>query len=233
MAARELLRALLRYWPVVVVGALLTGLGLLGSRQVAGVYETRTTMILLPPGSSVPNPLLASDGSLVATAAALQRSVERGTVVNRMASNSVSISGLGAHHGYSVRLPPTGNQWVFWFERAVLDVQVVGATPAEVERGLATATARIEDTLTRMQDDADVPAAARIRIATPPDASIVYGRGRPARAQVGIVILGIGLTLALVSVVRRRAERWQLGGSRRASGSGRPRDPSAPALAFR
>jgi len=210
VAAVEMLRALRRHWLVVVVGLLITFGAVAGVRQVPGVYETRVTLILLPPGNAVPNPLLASDPSLVATAAVLQRAVEQGTVINTMASNDVTISGLGERHGWSVRLPPSGNQWVFWFDRAVLDVQAVGSTPEEVDDQLVAAKEKIDAALARIQDGAAVPASARIRVVQGAETSISYGGGRPARSSLGVVVLGIGLTLTGVHAARRRAERREV-----------------------
>jgi hypothetical protein len=205
MALWELLRALRRHLVIVGVGLVATFGALVFIHGHAGVYEARTGLVLVPAGASGKeiylNPYHGRDYSLIATAGVLANVVNE-DIGSARTSTSVPLSGRGVLDGYAVDLPNSGGQFAYDFDRPILDVQAVGPTPEAVRRNLATAVAAVNTALARLQKDAGVMPARRITThSEPADPEVVHGRGRPTRALLAAMILGLGSTLAVVLVV--------------------------------
>lgn len=208
MALWELLRALRRHPVVVAVGLLATLVALLGVRGHQGVYETRMGMVLAPVGTGLKsNPYYGRDYSLIASAGVLANVVNQ-SLGRARTSTTVSLSGKGVKDGYAVDLPNKGGQFVFDFDRPILDIQAVGPTPERVQQNLDEAVRVIESALARLQDEAAVPTDIRIVLHPEPAQPVVfYGRGQPARSLLATLVLGLALTLSAVLVIDDRRSR--------------------------
>lgn len=208
MALWELLRALRRHPLIVAIGLVATFVALLGVRAHPGVYEARMGMILTPTGDQIKsNPYYGRDYSLIASAGVLANVVNQAIGTART-SSTVTLSGKGVRDGYAVDLPNKGGQFVFDFDRPILDVQAVGPTPERVRQNLDAAVEIIRTALTRLQDESAVPARLRITLHPEPANPVIgYSRGRPSRALPATMLLGLGLTLSLVLLIDDRHGR--------------------------
>ncbi len=211
MALWELLRALRRHLVIVGVGLVVTFAALVLIHGHSGVYEARTGMVLVPAGPSGKeiylNPYYGRDYSLIATAGVLANVVNE-DIGSARTSTSVSLSGKGVQDGYAVDLPNSGGQFAYDFDRPILDIQAVGPTPEAVRSNLAKAVTAVNTALARLQEGEGVLPAQRITTHTQPaDPAVLYGRGRPSRALLAAMIIGMGSTLSVVLVVDDRRGR--------------------------
>lgn len=214
MALWQILGAVRRHLVVVVIGALLTAGGLYLVQSHQGVYVTRTDVVLVPPeGTYIRNPLWRRENSVIATASLVAAIVNSDSGGARTSSSSVSLAGQGVDDGYSAQLYNRGGQWVVDYDRPLFNVQAVGRTPeaatANLERGLD----ELQSALDLLQDRMDVVESQRMTLDTvTPEPEVGYGVGRPTRALAATAVLGVGLTLAAVTVVDDR--RWRAGWAR-------------------
>jgi hypothetical protein len=193
-------------WVVVILGAATTLWTLLGISRTAGVYWAQTDVVLIAPASAaLPNTLPDRSDDLVALAGVLVRLVNDGQVDIATASPDVTIVGEGVRDGWSVTLPNDGGQWTYNFERPVLDVQVVAATPDRAVSRMSELLARIERSLMAMQRDAGVGEANIVQMAmSPSPANVSYVGGSHLRAMAGAGILGTVLTVSAAVLIDRR-----------------------------
>jgi len=188
-----------------LVGILLTAGVAERVRSTPGVYWSEVRVVLLaPPSQTNQNTLQTSSSSLIALAGVLARNVGSSTPVNAV-SDSVTLVGEGVRHGYRVRLPDSGGQWATNFDQQLVDVQAAGPTVADVSKTMNDVLARISRELTSLQTSLGVDKFNWISSTqSPPTVPIYYQRGSRTRALGATLILGFGLTLALIVGVRRR-----------------------------
>ena len=185
------LKILVRQWPVVLIGLVLTVVGVL---QVGGLvkptYEAKATVLLLGPGTG--NRFLAFDANLEVTADAL-------IVVMQSDSGVERVTAAGAEGGYElVRI------------NGPL-IEITGSAPSGEE---ATATvghvmAVLEDQLQVAQEGAADTERITLDVLTEPVAAPEYGSKVRAQAAVGAIGLALTVTagLATDAVRRNRRER--------------------------
>ncbi|MCT9818989.1 hypothetical protein N3K63_01675 [Microbacterium sp. W1N] len=205
----ELIRAFLRFWPVVLIGAVCTGA--IGAAVVAdkGVAFTRTELIFLAPTSPLyPNALRTQSEDIIITAGAVARQISGPGQVAKFASPEVSLVGLGVRDGWSIRLPDTGGQWATNFATQRLILDIVAPTPEGVVVRQSELIDRVGEQLAAMQREAGVYEAAMITVIPAPESTMVYqvGGSRP-RALGMTAVLGIGVTAAVVILLERRRQR--------------------------
>ncbi|MGF1648007.1 MAG: hypothetical protein ACFCVF_13945 [Kineosporiaceae bacterium] len=233
MALMHLVRAVGRHLGVVAVGVVLTAAVLLGLELTrTGVYQVRAGVVLAPPeGSGVVNPLYRREYSVIATAGLITSMVNADDPAVRTSSSSVSLAGQGISDGYSVTLFNRGGQWVYDYDRPVIDVQAVGRTPEDAGLNFDRALSGLTAALNELHDRSEVPAAGRMRLQLVPDDPVLrYGEGRPMQARAVVVLLGAGLTLAAVAVRDARRSRPAVPGASADPANPGP-DPADPALA--
>jgi hypothetical protein len=218
MTSADVVMILLRRWPVVVAGLVLTVAAIVGATASQGVYSTQTDVLFLAPRSAVaPNPIESSSDSLVATAGLIARIANRGAAAPATASSSVSLTSQGIRKGYSIELPNSGGQWVNNFDRPVLVVQVVGPSEAWVRSTLATEIDQINSSLAALQKRDGIPKKSSIITSSAPRlATVDYATGDPRRVMAAMILLGTALTgFAAIGVDRlipriRRARLAQI-----------------------
>ena len=213
MTLFDLLRVVLRRWPVVVVGALITCSFLYLIRQEQGVYWSRTTVVFLAPSSAIyPNSLATDSGALIVTAGVVEKRVTGPGKVTKYADPSVNLAGLGIRDGWSISLPDTGGQWAPNFTSRELNVEVVGPSPQEVRAKQSELVGRLRDALRQVQVEWKVAPVNYVTLTTPAEPPVVnYLVGRRPRAEVMTLLLGgVGTVTACVVVddlLRRRRKR--------------------------
>ena len=213
MTIWEAFGALLRRWYVVVAGLLVAGSLLMYVEVQEPVYFSRASAYFFAPSSLVnPNVLRVASLDLVTAAGVVAKRVNANEVMAETASMEVTLFGRGIMDGSAVLLPDNGGQWSVSYNRQELDVQVVAASPEEVQERQSAIFEQIQTELATLQDELGVPPGNRITteiVPTRPAVILVTGERR--RAQMMIVALSaVGVLLAVGMLELRRRERSQL-----------------------
>jgi len=210
MTLWELLRACLRFWPVVLIGAVCTAaVGLLAAAN-DGVYFTRTEVVFLAPTSSLyPNALETQSEDIIDTAGVVAKRITGPGQVTKFASPDVTLVGLGVRDGWSLRLPDTGGQWAANFATQRLILDIVGPTHEEVRARQDELLNRIFDELHSLQRDAGVDPVNEIVATTAPQTTVIYQVEGSALRVIGMTaVLGVAATATVVVFLEfRRRQR--------------------------
>lgn len=209
MAFGELLGAILRRWPIVLIGAIVTVAAAAGVLSDKGVYFTRTELVFLAPTSAAnPNALRTQSDDVIVMAGLVARTLNGPGQITKFASPDVTLIGMGVRDGWMVRLPDTGGQWATNFATQRLVLDIVGPTRDAVVARQGELTQAVDDTLLALQRERGVAPINDITAIVAPETTIVYqvGGSRP-RALGMTAVLGIGVTLAAVMLWERRATR--------------------------
>lgn len=202
MYLKDLRASLARRWYLVVAGLLLTGLlGLATLKLVPATYEANASDVLLPPQSSViegGNPFLYL-GGLSQALDVLTRSLQSD------ATQSV-IADLHPDIEYTIAPDRTTTG-------PILLITTDSSSPSEAMAGLQSVLGQIQPTLSKLQDDLNVPQNSRItvmRLAI--DAEPTTVRKNQTRAVLAVVALGLVATVLLIGLIdglllSRRAKR--------------------------
>ena len=183
------LKILVRQWPVVLIGLVLTVVGVV---QVGGLvkptYEAKATVLLLGPGTG--NRFLAFDANLEVTADALIVVMQSDTGIER-------VTAAGTEGGYA--LVRTNGPLI----------EITGSAPSGEE---ATATvervmAVLEEQLVAAQEGAPDAERITLDVLTQPVAAPEYGSRVRAQAAVGAIGLVLTVTAGLLTDAVRRSRR--------------------------
>lgn len=232
MTVWDVLSRLARFWYVTLLGLLITVVLVLHVQSNDGIHRGEVRVVLfmpadyrLPDGTKA-NALNLTNQSLIGAAGVVARAVEGTGDRADTVSDDVTISSIGMKHGYVVRLPNSGGQWKYSFERPVLDIQSVGTSRAEAERNMTTGIARVHEALKELQDQSNVRPENRIRTRlSPSEPSFYYNAGNPKRAMGATLLLGLtGTVFAVLLAAKLRALRIR--GRKRPSAE--PLDPLTP-----
>ena len=191
---------------ICLIGALLTGAFSYQVARKPGVYLAQVDVLFVPPRSAArPNSLLSGSGGLASVAGAVGKMVDPDATAAHVVSAAVTLADQGVRHGYSVSLPNDGGQWANNFDRALLNVQAVGASFSEVHRTAQRLVADINADLASIQAAAGVAAVNRIHTSMNPSTiQVYYLTGSRARALAATLVLGFALTAAAAILARRR-----------------------------
>lgn len=206
----ELIRALIRNWLIVLIGAVLAGGTGMIVAAADGSYFTRTELVFLAPTSSLyPNALRTQSEDIIITAGVVAKEVTGPEKVTKFASPDVTLVGLGVRDGWSLRLPDTGGQWASNFATQRLFLDIVGPSEARVREQQRALIGRVESTLGALQRDHGVDPANVITMITAPESTTIFAVGvNRARALGMTALLGTGATIAAVifrEFLRRRS----------------------------
>lgn len=206
----ELIRAIARHWPIVLVGAVLTGAIGFAAVSDDGLYFTRTELVFLAPTSTAyPNALRTQSEDIIITAGAVAKRVSGPDQVTKFSSPDVTLVGMGIRDGWSLRLPDTGGQWATNYATQRLLLDIVAPSRDEVEARQGALIDRVAHELSDLQDARGVPIEAQITVIPAPESTVIFHvTGSKARALGMSALLGAGATIAAVIVLeRRRRER--------------------------
>lgn len=210
MTLWDLVRALVRRWPVVLLGLIGTAGFTYFLMQAEPVYFTQAQVVFLAPSSErYPNSLKTRSEDLIITAGAVAKRVVGPERQLKHADTAVNLVGIpGENRGYWVRLPNAGGQWGSSHEDQLLIVDAAGPTAEEAEAFREEAIARIGEELTRLQDDAGVASVNRITVTIAPPSPVVYPiRGSRIRATGMAAAIGMGATIGAVVLLEVRARQ--------------------------
>lgn len=197
MANWRMVRTLLRRWPIVVAGLVLTVAAAQGVARPDTVYFSRTELAFLAPASSAyPNALRTTSGALIVSAGVIARRVSGPGKVLKFASPDVTLVGQGIRDGWSLRSPDSGGQWASNFATQVLALEVVGPSISDVERQRSALIERVQKELSGLQVSWGVAAVNRISVIEVPERAVLYPVSGDRRRAVGVVgLLGLGATI--------------------------------------
>lgn len=209
MTGWDLLVTIRRRWWVALGGVLATALLGLHVLHAPGVYHQQVDVVFMwPQASKSANTFQYGTQSLINTAGIVGTVVGDTQAGTQPVSDTATLVGEGITHGYSVRLPNSGGQWAYNFDRPMLNVETVGSTPAEVQQMTTAVVARINDELLALQRNEQVRPDLMVRTRlSPPTLNIIYSNGSRTRALAASLLLGVGLTVAVVLAVDRRLRR--------------------------
>lgn len=179
---------------------------------VEGVYETRVSLVFLPPTSATPddNSLGTSPDSLVAFAGIVDREYRGNDPVPRFSSVDASMSGVGVRSGTRVFQPNAGGQWTTKFVEPALIVESVGPSEEETVKALNGVVADIESIVESRQRKAGVTESNLITMLVSEESTGVdYVEGDATRASIALLAMGIGGGTAAAVLVDRRLSRRQ------------------------
>jgi hypothetical protein len=208
MTLADVLRAMLRRWPVVLGGVLLTLIGMFLATRSEPVYSARTEMVFLAPSSTrYPNELVTQTESLIVTAGAVAKRINGADVELQFGKSTVNPVGAPATGNDTwIHLLDIGTQWVSIFDDQVLVVDAVGATPDEVRERIQAASDLIQENLRQLQVDQNVDPSAYITATMSPAEPVVLEvKGSILRAVGMTGALGLFLTAALIVVLETRS----------------------------
>lgn len=202
------LRILARQWPVVVIGLVLTAVGVVQvGAMVAPQYEAKGTVLLLSPGAGV-NPYLEFPAGLEVTADAL-------------------VVGLQTESGVE-QAEAAGATGVYSLERTtgpLVDITAHAGSDAEATATIDAVVERMRAELVRYQEDSAADQQITVEVLSAPTAA--PKTGSRIRAQAAVFAVGLVATvsagMALDAFRRQRREA-------RARRDGTT-DPEAPAEA--
>jgi hypothetical protein len=216
MSFHNLLTTTLRRWYALAAALLCAAVMTIFLAHDGGVFTTRTSIIFLYPNASqLDHYNGAGDRSVISFAATIAQEVNQGEPPIAYAANSAPYYGAGVRQGVLVGLPNSGTQWLAAYQKAQIDIQIVGPTSAWVE---ARQTDLVNDVLAlanRQQAHLGIPAARRI-VATVDQPTLEIHRVTPnhtAQLMAGCAMLGAAVLVGGWSAVmldrlhRRRSGR--------------------------
>jgi hypothetical protein len=212
----HLVGSMLRRWPIMIMGLLLTLAVCVVTWRASGVYWASTKVYFLVPASAnQPNQIAPDNSAAIGFAGLIQTEINGGIPPREATSPDVTLVDEGIYDGWSVLLPDTGGQWATNFEESSLIVQASGPSAEVVKSRMNSLIDQITRLVAAREDAANVALAFRVDFTmSPPVVAVQYSNGHRSRAVAIIVLLGVGLSLAACSVVdlaattrRRRGEQ--------------------------
>lgn len=208
VTAWDLLTVAVQRWVVTLMGVVLTALAVFATTLVPPVYYAQAQVVLLPPAATQPNGLTETRASLVGLAGVLAERLRETDDATRPVSDSVTLLGEGRREGAAVRQQNVGGQWAYRFDRPVLEVQVVGETPIDVNARMRSTLLRIEAAVSEIQDGQGVEPTDRIRTVLNPTAPRVSEHsGSTVRAMGAAGAAGLLSTVMVLVFLGRRRGR--------------------------
>jgi len=202
-------RVLLRQWPIVVVGTLVTVMAMLAVASAKGVYYSRTEVVLLAPTSpAYPNALRTQSEDIIILAGVIARRMTGAGELAKFASPDVTLVGQGVRDGWSVRLPDTGGQWGTNFASQRLILEIVAPEREAAQADQRRLIARVTGELDAMQRAQRVDPVNVVTAIVAPETTIIQrvGGSRP-RALAATALLGAFATAAAAAGWNGRRRR--------------------------
>ncbi len=209
MTSSDLLRAALRRWYVVLVGAVISlGFVFVATHQPT-VYWTQFNVLLIgPKNPEFPNYLEDPRYTLYPIVGLVVTDVNGGRPGMLTASTETNMVGQGIDDGVQVRVPNLGTQFRRDMSASYLDVQVAAPTPEQVSERFASTLEEIRGSLRERQDELGVVPGMRVSATPATDDPTIYAiGGNRMRAAGASGISGAAATFALVYWLERRRTR--------------------------
>lgn len=204
---------LLRRWYLVLI-TILCMLPLFSAAHASsGVFYASADILFLPPPAAVGgNTLRADPGRTVYYAALVERQFNGEDPVKVPRGTSAPLYASGIREGHAVYLPNAGGQWQTNFNKPAITIEVVGENSADVQHQLDRIVLRLQDLAVTPQKSLGVKPEAFISTELSPETpSIAHVGVRSSRAEVALLLLTLGLSVAaahvgdrLINHVKRR-----------------------------
>lgn len=134
MTTREIMSAMLRRWYITLGLLLCAGILWIMLAQDGGTYSTRTVISFMLPARTTLSPMNGTtDSSIIAFASTVVREANDGQVPPRYSLDDAPYYGAGIREGTLVEMTNEGNQWASTFNKAEIQILVVGRTHDWVE----------------------------------------------------------------------------------------------------
>ncbi|GAA3632517.1 hypothetical protein [Microlunatus ginsengisoli] len=221
MKLADLLSALRRRWPIVAAGLLLTvGLGLLTSQFIRPTYTATTSMLLLPPKSTV-----GARGNLYLNLLGLNPAMD--VLRARILADDRTRSLVDSHPNASITLGPDTT--------TAGPILLIGVSAESEEESISIRdqlVAEVPPSLSGMQKELSIPGQSQITVTTlAVDPKPEVSHKDQLRAVIAVVGSGAAATLVLTGLLdgalQRRAEGRRAAGSSTPRRAGRRLDPDA------
>lgn len=213
MISASVLRSMLRRWYVLVLGIILAVAVFWIFQRSSAVYQSETTVVFVGPGTT---PISGVDdlqtGSLVAFASIVERQMNDGHEVARLASAGATLFGSGERQGYQVAVPNYGGQWQYSFPDPQLVVQVVGPTPQWVQQTQTRLLDRIQRDTDNDQAELGVAKDRWIGASIVPPETVQYvgaTRSMRERGLLALLIVAFCLSACCATMLDRALLRRQ------------------------
>ena len=209
MTSRDLVVAALRWWYVMVLGAVVSLGFVYVSTHQPTVYWTQFNVLLLGPRNpEFPNYLEDPRYTLYPMVGLVVDDVNDGRAPMETASTETNMVGQGIDDGVQVRVPNLGTQWRRDLSANYLDVQVAASTPEEVSARAEATVDRVAEVLLERQDEIGIVPGMRVRsVAATDDPTIYAVGGSRMRAAGASGLSGAAITVVLVYWLERRRVR--------------------------
>jgi hypothetical protein len=215
MSFHNLLTTMLHRWYALAAALLCAAVLTIFLAHDAGVFTTRTSIIFLYPNASrLDHYNGAGDRSIISFAATIAQEVNQGEPPITYAAGSAPYYGAGVRQGVLVGLPNSGSQWLAMYQKAQIDIQIVGPTSAWVEGRQTDLVNDVLGLADKQQAHLGIPAARRI-VATVDPLTLGIDRVTPnhtAQLLAGCAMLGAGVLVGGWSAVMLdRLHHWRSG----------------------
>ncbi|HWI31337.1 MAG TPA: hypothetical protein VNT50_07585 [Microbacterium sp.] len=209
MTLRDFFSALIRRWPIVLIGALCTTVLCVVATRDDGTYWSRSEVVFMAPSSTLfPNSLKTRSEDLIITAGIVGKLVVGPDRPLKFASPQVDLIGIPGGGSYWLRLPDSGGQWAPNFGDQLLLLDVVGDTVEEAEATRAEVVDRVRTELYDLQREYNVDPVNDITITIAPESVVVHHLTGSTIRTLGMTgLLGVAATVALVLGVELRSRR--------------------------
>jgi hypothetical protein len=209
MTSAGLISASLRWWYVVLVGAVLSLGGVYLATHQKPVYWTQVNVLLIgPKDPEFPNYLEDPRFALYPVVGVVVSDLNDGEQGMVTASTDTNMVGQGIMDGVQVRVPNLGTQWRRDLSASHLDVQVAAPDPDEVQRRADVTVAAIAASLQDRQDEMNIVPGMRVTsIPATKDPTVYQVGGSQLRAAAASGASGAALTFVLVGWLERRRGR--------------------------
>lgn len=190
MSSREVIEALRRRWPVIVVGVVLTGLFGWLTAHPQQTYKAVTVIALQPPQTPQhPNRLTDLRPSVALTAAMLTRRL-------KSPSGDAQLRQAGVRGGYEIAPRNSGTTQTPAYAIPSVEVSVTSADRAAALRSVQVLVTAFDDELNSLQKEWGVALTDRISVVVlaPPTALVLLPV--KSRALLGSTLLGAIITVA-------------------------------------
>lgn len=194
MTVFQLAATVRRRWYVAVLGMILTLGPSVWVFPGQHVYSARATVEFLWPGfAAISSRFDGGVPALVNYAEMVRRALEDDSDQSvASASFGGSLVGAGVRKGHTVVLPNLGGQWSQTYNRPVLAIEAVGATPQIAESEVQRLIQEIDRVSEELQSRLDVPAEARVATSTPSAVIDVVDGGATTSTQLrGLLALNV------------------------------------------
>ena len=212
MTLWDILRSAKRRWYVLLLGFLLTTVWVLAVGNMAGVYQSRTRIVLtLPPSlqeSQNGIKIAPTSGRLIPFASVIVSKIDGGHSLRQSTSPDVTLVDEGIYDGWSIHVPDYGGQWASNINEPALILQATAPTAEAAEVRMRWLIDQVDHQVSDLQ--ANVASPSRISYVASPTAVVVeYLRGRLTIARLVAAALGLFLSLVAPSVVDRLLTRYR------------------------